>query len=295
MAAICALQPIPNRGAPIRKDLFSIALALACWVRAAATMRSMTPNALNEALGHSISDKRLAVLRWVEQCGSISQAAREVGISYKAAWQAIDTLTSLSGAALVERTVGGTGGGGAQITAEGLRLLALADELASARQRVLAQFADGAALAGGLGLRTSMRNQLPCTVTQMHSVDEAGPLVSAGLRTPGGQMLQATLTRESADLLGLRVGLEVLTLCKATAVHVCARESVDAASEWAHGRCALRGMVARISAGTERDEVSLALPGGGHWVGFAERPWRAVVGEEAVAWVASSALVIGLG
>ena len=86
-------------------------------------------DALSEALGHAPSDKRLEVLRRVAETGSISQAARDAGISYKAAWQAIDTLGNLSGQTLVERTVGGSGGGGARITVQGLQLLALADEL----------------------------------------------------------------------------------------------------------------------------------------------------------------------
>jgi molybdate transport system regulatory protein len=254
----------------------------------------MTPDALNEALGHSISDKRLAVLRWVAQSGSISQAAREVGISYKAAWQAIDTLTSLSGSALVERTVGGAGGGGARITPEGLQLLALAGELASARQRVLAQFSGGAALAGGLGLRTSMRNQLPCTVLTLQACDEQDPMVVARLRGPGGSALEASLTRESADLLGLREGLVVLAMCKATAVSVSAWGPVREQQDLPKGTCVLRGQVQRISEGADRDEVSLALDGGGHWVGFAAHPWRAREGGAAVASMASSALVIGL-
>ena len=91
--------------------------------------------ALSEAFGHAPSDKRLEVLRRVGETGSISQAARDAGISYKAAWQAIDTLSNLSGQPLVERTVGGVGGGGARITPQGLQLLAMADELARARQQ----------------------------------------------------------------------------------------------------------------------------------------------------------------
>lgn len=75
--------------------------------------------ALSEALGHAISDKRLEVLRRVGETGSISQAARDTGISYKAAWRAIDTLTNLSGVPLVERTVGG-----ARITVQGAGLQA---------------------------------------------------------------------------------------------------------------------------------------------------------------------------
>jgi molybdate transport system regulatory protein len=68
---------------------------------------------LPDALGHAITDKRLLILRSLANAGSISQAAREAGVSYKAAWQAIDTLSNLSGVALVEKVVGGAGGGGA--------------------------------------------------------------------------------------------------------------------------------------------------------------------------------------
>ena len=48
---------------------------------------------------------------------SALELKRQLGVSYKAAWQAIDTLTNLAGAPLVERTVGGSGGGGASACA----------------------------------------------------------------------------------------------------------------------------------------------------------------------------------
>ena len=69
---------------------------------------------LVNALGHGLADKRIDILRQIGQGGSISQAARAVGVSYKAAWQALDTLTNLAGVTLVERVVGGVGGGGAK-------------------------------------------------------------------------------------------------------------------------------------------------------------------------------------
>ncbi|WP_343593612.1 LysR family transcriptional regulator, partial [Paracidovorax wautersii] len=68
--------------------------------------------AYSEALGHGLADRRIAILRHIGEGGSISQAARAVGVSYKAAWQALDTLTNLAGVPLVERLVGGAGGGG---------------------------------------------------------------------------------------------------------------------------------------------------------------------------------------
>ncbi|QCB44858.1 LysR family transcriptional regulator [Hydrogenophaga sp. PAMC20947] len=253
----------------------------------------MHPDALNEALGHTSSDKRLEVLRRVAQSGSISQAARETGVSYKAAWQAIDTLTTLSGAELVERTVGGAGGGGARITPDGLQLLALADELAQARRHVLAQFSGHPGLAGGLGLRTSMRNQLPCTILAGIEQADAGLLVTVRLRTAGGFHLSASVTRESSDLLGLHAGLSVLVMCKATAVAV--HPAVhDALPTAVNEMCSLPGRVQRCSSGARRQEVSLALDGGGSWVGFTEQGLSLQVGDAACAWMAASALVIGL-
>ena len=258
---------------------------------------NLNPPCITEALGHAISDKRLEVLRRVGQSGSISQAAREVGISYKAAWQAIDTLTNLSGATLVSRTVGGSGGGGASLTAQGLALLALADALAAARQQVLAAFTGGAQLAGGLGLRTSMRNLLPCTVLSCETVSPADPMVWVEVQTAGGAVLTASLTHESADLLGLKAGLPVLILCKATAVSItggATTAEAPAAATQPRNMSLLTGVVDRVTAGNGRDEVVLALPGGGQWVGFTARPQELSVGQAAVAQMPAAALVVGL-
>ena len=95
---------------------------------------------LANAFAHGTADKRIEVLRKIAETGSISQAAREAGISYKAAWQAIDTLTNLTGVSLVEKSVGGIGGGGAKLTADGLRLLEIAGVLEKNRQEVLSRF-----------------------------------------------------------------------------------------------------------------------------------------------------------
>jgi len=254
---------------------------------------------LNEALGHAASDKRLEVLRRVGQTGSISQAARDAGISYKAAWQAIETLTNLSGLPLVDRSVGGNGGGGARITTHGLRLLALADELAQARAQVLARHAvDGIGPAprdSGLGLRTSMRNQVPCQVVDVQA-HGPGTMVAVGLTTPSGDWLLSTITRESADLLGLGPGLRVLALCKATAVAVgpdgAGRPSGQTLD--ARGFCWLRGRVAETVGGEGQQEVALELSGGGVWSGFAApgAVWHA--GDVACAVFSPSAVVIGL-
>ena len=242
------------------------------------------------ALGHAIADKRIEILRLVGQSGSISQAARDAGVSYKAAWQALDTLSNMAGAALVARSVGGVGGGGARLTPAGEQLLDAARQMDGARRDVLARFSGGAAQAlSGVGLRTSMRNHLPCRVTQLQTPVSGDPMVRVVLCLPEEGEIASSITRESAELLGLQPGLSVLALCKATALtigagQVPAREHVNQ----------LSGRVARLSRGRLRDEVVISLPGGLQLVGFADRPNRLRVGSKVSACIEENAVVLAL-
>lgn len=65
---------------------------------------------------------RIELLRLIQQTGSIRQAALQMGMSYRAAWDAVDAMNKRAGAALVTRLTGGRSGGGAQLTARGHRL-----------------------------------------------------------------------------------------------------------------------------------------------------------------------------
>jgi molybdate transport system regulatory protein len=245
-----------------------------------------------DALGHGLSDKRIDILRGIGRSGSISQAAREAGVSYKAAWQAIDTLTNLAGVPLVHRAVGGTGGGGATLSAHGIELLELARELDAAkaliRQRWLA--ASGASAEAGatpFALRTSMRNQLLATVL---GVDTVGPLSRVQLRIGEGAVLGARLTRESVELLGLRSGLRVIALCKATSVRVTRMASARVAAGMPVNQ--LGGKVAGLQRGPQGDEVTLELPTGGRIVGFADASSGLRARQQVVAEVDESAVVV---
>lgn len=248
------------------------------------------PLPLEELLGPGSVDKRLEVLRAIAQTGSISQAARNTGVSYKAGWQAVETLSNLAGVPLVEKLVGGAGGGGARLTAQGLELLRAADLVRSAQKQALARLHRGkaawsAGTVAAVGLRTSMRNQLPCRV-QAISVSR-GP-VRVRLVLSDGQLLTSCITRESVQLLGLRVGMPVLALCKATAVtvapHMKAIGSVNA----------LKGIVARLAPGKASREVSLQLAPGLALVGFSDAQAGLKTGQSAMAAIEESAVVIGL-
>ena len=268
------------------------------------------------ALGQASVDKRVEILRLIGASGSISQAAREAGVSYKAAWQAVDTLTNLAGVVLVERAVGGAGGGGALLSKAGLQLLAAADALALARSQVLDRLrldAGGLSSFSQLSIRTSMRNQLPCQVQGLEvmgrivrvtlalsmgargdaaTASTADALVGALADGSAGARLVSRITRESAELLALQPGLPVLALCKATAVTV-QRLTPAFDRDGATGNV-LAGRAVRVSRSQTGDEVSLQLEAGLQLVGFAPPSSGIRVGSRVAASLDEAAVVVAL-
>jgi molybdate transport system regulatory protein len=68
---------------------------------------------------------KVDLLEAIERTGSISAGARELGLSYRRAWDLVDTMNHSFKHPLVTRIKGGKGGGGAQLTAEGRDILDL--------------------------------------------------------------------------------------------------------------------------------------------------------------------------
>src|SRR5688572_27867909 len=67
---------------------------------------------------------RIALLEAIHATGSMLQAAKAVGISYKTAWDRVQDMNNVAGRPLVDRVAGGAGGGGTVLTADGLALIA---------------------------------------------------------------------------------------------------------------------------------------------------------------------------
>ena len=60
----------------------------------------------------------------IAQAGSISAAARAMGMSYRRAWQLVDALNAAYKEPVVVTAIGGQRGGGARVTPHGKRLAA---------------------------------------------------------------------------------------------------------------------------------------------------------------------------
>ena len=170
-----------------------------------------------------VGRERIRLLEEVGRAGSISGAARAVGITYKAAWDGIAALNNLFGRPVVAGQAGGKRGGGTALTPEGLRVIEtfhrLEAELARTFKALEPELAGSGlspnALLWSFLMRTSARNALRCTVA---AVTEGAVNSEVTLDLGGGTALTAIITCESVRELGLCAGREAVALIKSSFV-----------------------------------------------------------------------------
>ncbi len=108
---------------------------------------------------------RLELLDGIRDTGSISAAARGMGMSYRRAWTLIDDLNQCFAAPLVESVTGGQRGGGARLTPLGEEVAALFRRtVAAAENAIEAEIAAlEALLSESLGLAPGETDQAAAT------------------------------------------------------------------------------------------------------------------------------------
>ncbi|MCB9947174.1 MAG: TOBE domain-containing protein [Rhodospirillaceae bacterium] len=204
------------------------------------------------------------LLAQVGETGSITGAAKALGLSYRAVWEAINAANNLSRTPLVLTQPGGRHGGGAVVTPAGRNVIhacaVLDDEYARMRRRVLKSLGDDAALPlpsilWSLAMRTSARNAYRCTVT---SVTE-GPVNAEVLLTLSEHTsLAAIITARSVRELDLRPGSEVVALIKSTFILLARAEDLGRTS----ARNCISGTVIDMVGGAVSTEVVLDIGDG---------------------------------
>ena len=78
---------------------------------------------MHKSSGEFLGSDRIVLLEKIREYGSISKAAKVVGISYKTAWEIINTMNNLADKPLVVRMSGGKGGGGTHLTREAAEII----------------------------------------------------------------------------------------------------------------------------------------------------------------------------
>lgn len=215
--------------------------------------------------GLRLASGSVGLLEAVAELGSITQAAQAVGISYRTAWQRIESLNNLAEAPLVTRAIGGSGGGGTKLTADGQRLLAQFRVLETEHQQFLARLSrriDGQSASlktlGRMVMQTSARNQFHGRVVALrHGAVNAEVTLGVG----NDQVIVAIITEDSVAHLGLAEGDDALAIIKASNVILTTDPALKTSA-----RNDLRGTVSRLHEGAVNTDVVLDL-GGGKTVG----------------------------
>lgn len=76
-----------------------------------------------------LGEGRVHLLKAIEETGSLSKAAKSLNLSYKKAWQLLDSVNKSAKQPVTINSIGGKGGGGAELTEYGKSLVKAFDEI----------------------------------------------------------------------------------------------------------------------------------------------------------------------
>lgn len=203
-----------------------------------------------------VAVSRMALVEAIGRLGSISAAARDVGLSYRGAWDAVQAVNNLFEHPLVVAAPGGKSGGVATVTTQGHAVLSafhrVQREMAAAQSRL-----DHGLITDvfwSLGMKTSARNALRGEVSQI-TLDAVSAEVT--LRLNGGTEIVAVVTAQSVEDLGLTHGVPAVALIKSSFVVLAKGQDLRTSA-----RNQITGMVVSREDGTVNCDIRLDIGGG---------------------------------
>lgn len=204
----------------------------------------------------------VTLLEEIDRCGSINQAAKTVGMSYKAAWEKIENINNISQEPLISRQVGGSGGGGTLLTEAGHAFIQRAHILQREFTSFLNFFYFSPEEAFNtlktlrrMEMKISARNVWLGNVTTIEK-GAVNSVVTVALK--GQDTIVSVITDNSVRRLELEPGSEVLAIVKAPSVML----GLEVDRKKISARNILLGTVNRIVFGVVNDEVIIDLSGG---------------------------------
>lgn len=201
-------------------------------------------------------EKRIQLLHAIAREGSILKAAKAVPMSYKSAWEAIDSMNNLSPTPIVERETGGSGGGGTKLTPYGENLLKTYEVLKKEQAKFLEKLMHLADMDKGtiktirrLSMHISARNQLFGKIGDIKTSHVSAEL---SIVLKSGVVLVSTITHSAVEELGLEVGDEVVAIIKASSVMITTVLDLETSA-----RNKLVGTITHIKRGDVNSQVSI--------------------------------------
>lgn len=216
----------------------------------------------NQAENKYLGGDRITLLEKIDELGSITKAAKAVGISYKTAWDTVNLINNLAEKPLVDRLAGGKGGGGTSLTIEGRKVIAQFKTIQEEHRKFLDNLESRLGDSDGLyqflrriAMKVSARNTFAGTVS---NITKGAVNAEVTLLLKGGVPLVAVVTNGAIDNLGLKVGAEAYAIVKASSVII----GTDLHDARVSARNIFCGTIAKIVEGPVNTEVDVEIGGG---------------------------------
>ena len=200
-------------------------------------------------------EKRIELLFAIGRMGSISKAAKEVPMSYKTAWEAVESMNNLAHKPVVTKATGGAGGGGTVLTEYGENLLKSYRQLQAEHQKFLMRLGeltniDTGTLAdiGRLGVQISARNQMTGVIKSIKKKRVNSEVL---LELKSANELLSIITNSAVESLNLKEGDEVMAIFKSTSVEIITQQQAE--------QNAFNGVIKHLEKGKRNVEIILDL------------------------------------
>jgi len=206
-------------------------------------------------------EKRILLISYIEEVGSISKAAKRVPMSYKSAWDAIDTINNLSPTLVVEKSTGGSGGGGAVVTDYGKNLVHTYTLLKKEHEKFLSQLTKMTDFNTGVikslerfTMQISERNQIQ---GQIELIEKGEVNSSVSVKLKSGTTLVSIITNSAVENLELKLNDDVVAIFKSSSVLLCTQNDISISA-----RNQLTGTIEKINLGGVNSEVLVNIGDG---------------------------------
>jgi molybdate transport system regulatory protein len=223
-------------------------------------MQFISPLSLFDGESSFLLEKRIALLKAINEVGSLSKAASLVPLSYKGAWDMIDNMNNLCPTPVVEKETGGKGGGGTKLTSYGENLVRTYEVIQKEHQKFLETISHITDFDSGnlklfrrFNMQISARNQL---VGIVELIEQGKINASIYIKLKSGYTMVSVITNGAVENLNLQVGDEVVTIFKSSAVLLTTDTSLNISA-----RNKLTGVIETIHFGEVNSEVVVNIGG----------------------------------
>lgn len=209
-----------------------------------------------------LDTRMIGLLKAIAESGSINQAAKLVGLSYKGAWQIIEKANNMAPKVLISTATGGAKGGGTSLTPAGQALLELFNRVDTEHkvflQKINQKLADdpiAQLLLKRLVIKTSATNQLFGSIT---AIEIGAVNAQVVVKLKGEEQVVAAISLADLNQLNLVVDGEVILLINDPEIIM----MTDPESHQYSSRNCLAGKVMRIQTDGIDAEVVIQLSSG---------------------------------